>query len=259
MSYSTLVFDVPEQGIARITLNRPDHYNALNQALTEEAAAVLAEFASRDDLRVLILTGAGRSFSAGGDLAWLLEADDLHKKRQVVDRAGDLIATLDGMEKPLIAAVNGVAAGAGTALALACDLVIASDAARFAPNFVNIGAVPDSGASWYLPRVVGYHKAAELMLTGRLLKAAEALDLGLFNRVVPADSLEQESLETARAIVNGPRKAIRSIKKMLKMSRGNTLEAQLEVEASLQVLAWSQQEFAEGVQAFLEKRPPQFD
>ena len=97
------------------------------------------------------------------------------------------------------------------------------------------------------------------MLTGRLLKAAEALDLGLFNRVVPADSLEQESLETARAIVKGPRKAIRSIKKMLKMSRGNTLEAQLEVEASLQVLAWSQQEFAEGVQAFLEKRPPQFD
>jgi 2-(1,2-epoxy-1,2-dihydrophenyl)acetyl-CoA isomerase len=258
MTRTTIAYDVPEQGVARMTLNRPEHFNALNRAVTEEASEILSMFESDEELKVMILTGAGRSFCAGGDLAWLLEADDTLKKRDIVERAGDLISLLDRMEKPLIAAVNGVAAGAGTALALACDMIIASDAARFAPNFVNIGAVPDSGASWYLPRAAGYHKAAELMLTGRLLKAQEALDMGIFNRVVPAEHLEEETLELARKIVKGPRQAIRSIKKMLKMSRFNSLESQLEVEASLQVPAWSNEEFAEGVKAFLEKRPPLF-
>jgi 2-(1,2-epoxy-1,2-dihydrophenyl)acetyl-CoA isomerase len=241
-----------------MTLNRPGHYNALNRAVTEEASEILSMFESDEELRVMVLTGAGRSFCAGGDLAWLLAAEDTLKKRDIVERAGELISHLDRMEKPVIAAVNGVAAGAGTALALACDMIIASESARFAPNFVNIGAVPDSGASWYLPRAAGYHKAAELMFTGRLLNAQEAFDMGLFNRVVPAELLEQETLELARKIVKGPRQAIRSIKKMLKMSRFNSLESQLEVEASLQVLAWSNEEFAEGVKAFLEKRPPQF-
>jgi len=258
MSRTTIVYDVPEQGVARLTLNRPEYYNALNRTVTEEASEVLSMFEADAELKVMILTGAGRSFCAGGDLAWLLEADDVHKKRDIVDRAGDLISHLDRMEKPLIAAVNGVAAGAGTALALACDLVVASESARFAPNFVNIGAVPDSGASWYLPRTAGYHRAAELMLTGRLLQAQEALDMGFFNRVVADEDLEQEACELARKIVKGPRQAIRSIKKMLKMSRFNSLESQLEVEASLQILAWSNEEFAEGVKAFLEKRPPKF-
>ena len=258
MSFSTIMFDVPEQGIGRLTLNRPDQYNALNRTLTEEASEVLTEFAAHDELQVMILTGSGKSFSAGGDLAWLLEADDDQKKRDIVDRAGGLISTLDSMEKPLIAAVNGVAAGAGTALALACDMVIASESARFAPNFVNIGAVPDSGASWYLPRAVGYHKAAELMLTGRLLKAEEALEMGIFNRVVPAAALEKETLDLARRMSSGPREAIKSIKKMLKMSRFNSLDSQLDIEATLQVMAWSHQEFAEGVKAFLEKRSPRF-
>jgi len=258
MSFSTIMFDVPEQGIGRLTLNRPDQYNALNRTLTEEASEVLTEFAAHDELQVMILTGSGKSFSAGGDLAWLLEADDDQKKRDIVDRAGGLISTLDSMEKPLIAAVNGVAAGAGTALALACDMVIASESARFAPNFVNIGAVPDSGASWYLPRAVGYHKAAELMLTGRLLKAEEALEMGIFNRVVPAAALEKETLDLARRMSSGPWEAIRSIKKMLKMSRFNSLESQLDIEATHQVMAWSHSEFAEGVKAFLEKRSPRF-
>ncbi len=258
MSFSTIMFDVPEQGIGRLTLNRPDQYNALNRALTEEASEVLTDFAANDELQVMILTGSGESFSAGGDLAWLLEADDDQKKRDIVHRAGELISTLDGMEKPLLAAVNGVAAGAGTALALACDMIIASESARFAPNFVNIGAVPDSGASWYLPRAVGYHKAAELMLTGRLIKAEEALGMGIFNRVVPAAALEKETLDLARRISNGPREAIRSIKKMLKMSRFNSLDSQLDIEADLQVMAWSHPEFAEGVKAFLERRPPKF-
>lgn len=259
MPYKTITYEVKESGVALVTLNRPTSFNAINLDLARDFSRALQEAEEDDRVRVLVITGSGKAFCAGGDLAWLMAADDNLKKRDILDNAATIIGAMDGCAKPLIAAVNGVAAGAGTAVALACDMIIASDRAAFAPNFVHIAAVPDSGASWFLSRVVGYHKAAELMLTGRLLDAAEAGRLGIFNRVVPAENLMAEVLALAEKLAAGPQRAIRYIKRMLKASRENSLAGQLETEASLQLMAWSDSDFQEGVRAFLEKRKPNFN
>lgn len=258
MDLKTITFEVTESGVALLTLNRPASFNAINLDLAREFSRALQAAEQDDSVRVLVITGAGRSFCAGGDLAWLMAADNNLKKREILDNAASIITALDRFSKPLIAAVNGVAAGAGTAVALACDLIVASDKASFAPNFVHIAAVPDSGASWFLPRAVGYHKAAELMLTGRMLDAEEACRLGIFNRVVPGESLMVETLGLAGKLAAGPQRALSYIKRMLKASRESSLEGQLETEASLQLMAWSDSDFHEGVRAFLEKRKPQF-
>lgn len=258
MELTTLKFEIKNGHTALIKLNRPNQFNAISKEMTDEFEQVFKEISNNENIRVIIISGEGKPFSAGGDLAWLMVADDNLKKRDIVERAGNLILTVSRCEIPVIAAVNGVAAGAGTAIAMCCDLIIASDKARFAPNFVNIGAVPDSGASWFLPRMIGYHKAAELMLTGKLLSAQEALDLGIFNQVVPHEKLEETVLALAQKLANGPQLAIKHIKKMLKMSQSNTLESQIELENSLQLIAWSDPDFAEGVTAFMEKRKPNF-
>ena len=258
MEFNTLKLEHREGNIAIVTLNRPDAFNAINRELTEEMKQVLQYIEDSEQIRAVVITGEGKPFCAGGDLAWLMEADDNLKKREIVEKSGELITRLDNLNKPLIAAINGATAGAGTGIALACDIIVASEKAKFAPNFVNIGAVPDSGASWYLPRAVGYHKAAELMLTGRILSAQEAMDMGIFNKVVSPDELVESALEYARRLANGPQRAIAYIKNMLKQSEKNSLQAQLEIESSLQVMAWSDPDFQEGVNAFLEKRDPNF-
>lgn len=258
MDYKAISYEVLDNRIAVVTLNRPASLNAINLDLATEVAGVLQQAEQDDSVRVLVVTGAGKAFCAGGDLAWLMAAEDNLKKREILDNAGTVITLLDRFSKPVIAAVNGAVAGAGTAVALACDIIIASARAKFAPNFVNIASVPDSGASWFLPRKIGYHKAAELMLTGRLLDAQECLQLGLFNRVVAHDELEQAAFRLAQKLAAGPQRAIRHIKQMLKMSAQNTLTAQLEIEASMQLMAWSDDDFKEGVSAFLQKRKPAF-
>jgi 2-(1,2-epoxy-1,2-dihydrophenyl)acetyl-CoA isomerase len=187
-----------------------------------------------------------------------VQAQDTGAQRIILEKAEELIIRLERISLPVIAGVNGVAAGAGTALAMACDLAIASKMATFAPNFVSIGAVPDSGVSWYLPRRIGRQKASELLLTGKRLSAEEAAELGLYASVVPMDDFRQALMAKARDIAHGPQRAVRSIKKLLKLSDWNTLEAQMEAEASLQMAAWSEADFAEGVQAFREGRPPRF-
>jgi len=258
LDYKAISYEVLDNRIAVVTLNRPASLNAINLDLATEVAGVLQQAEQDDSVRVLVVTGAGKAFCAGGDLAWLMAAEDNLKKREILDNAGTVITLLDRFSKPVIAAVNGAVAGAGTAVALACDIIIASARAKFAPNFVNIASVPDSGASWFLPRKIGYHKAAELMLTGRLLDAQECLQLGLFNRVVAHDELEQAAFRLAQKLAAGPQRAIRHIKQMLKMSAQNTLTAQLEIEASMQLMAWSDDDFKEGVSAFLQKRKPAF-
>ncbi|SFQ94747.1 enoyl-CoA hydratase/isomerase family protein [Desulfoscipio geothermicus] len=258
MDYKAISYEVLDNRVAVVTLNRPASLNAINLDLATEVAGVLRQAEQDDSVRVLVVTGAGKAFCAGGDLAWLMAADDNLKKREILENAATVITLLDRFSKPVIAAVNGAVAGAGTAVALACDIIIASDRAKFAPNFVNIASVPDSGASWFLPRKIGYHKAAELMLTGRLLDAQECLQLGLFNRVVAHDELEQAAFRLAQKLAAGPQRAIRHIKQMLKMSAQNTLTAQLEIEASMQLMAWSDDDFNEGVSAFLQKRKPAF-
>ena len=258
MEYQSITFTRYQEGYALLRLNRPDVFNAINRELATEVQTVIETVRHAPEIRVLIITGSGKSFCAGGDLGWLMEAGDHLAKRDIVERAGRLIIELQEMSKPVIAAVNGVAAGAGTGVALACDILIAADTARFAPNFVNIGAVPDSGASWFLPRKVGYHRAAELMLTGKLLSAEEALQLGIFQEVVPAGELEDKVFALAAGLASGPQRAQTLIKRMLKMSAENTLQAQLEMETSMQVAAWSDPDFQEGVTAFLERRKPDF-
>ena len=258
MKFKTISFEVKQNGVALVTLNRPASFNAINLELATDFHQALQVAEQDDSVRVLVVTGSGKAFCAGGDLAWLTDADSNLKKREILDNAAKIIKTLNQFEKPVIAAVNGVVAGAGTAVAMACDLVIASEKASFAPNFVHIAAVPDSGASWYLPRVVGYQRAAELMFTGRMLSAVEARELGIYNRVVTEENLMAQAMGLAEIISAGPQRALRYIKRMLKLSPNNSLDAQLETEASLQMMAWSDSDFQEGVKAFLEKRKPHF-
>ena len=258
MEYSTCRYECPQDGVGVITLERPQEFNAINKAMTQDLGHILEQASADAKVRALVLTGSGRAFCAGGDLAWLQQADDEAKKREIVDLAGGLIQKLWALEKPVVAAVNGVAAGAGTALALACDMSIAAESARFGPNFVNIAAVPDSGASWLLPRVVGMHRAMELMLSGRVLSAAQAYELGIFIQLTPDEQLQEKVLEMAGRLAQGPQGAVRSIKALLKASPDNDLSQHLEEEAVRQVRAWSDPDFAEGVSAFIHKRKPQF-
>lgn len=258
MKLSTCRFECPQPGLGVITLDRPKQYNALNKAMTQELIMILDQAAADEGIRVLILTGSESAFCAGGDLAWLMQADDQPKKREIVDVAADLITKLWNLDKPVLAAVNGVAAGAGTALVLACDMSIAAQSARFAPNFVNIGAVSDSGASWLLPRVVGMHRARELMLSGRTLSASTAHELGIFTHLAADEELQEKAVEIAGRLSRGPQGAIRSIKALIKASADNDLSRHLEEEAGRQMRAWSDPDFAEGVQAFMHKRSPRF-
>lgn len=258
MNYKAITYEVNENKVALVTLNRPSSLNALNLDLAKDFTDVLQRAEEDDNVRVLVVTGAGKAFCAGGDLAWLMAADDNLKKREILDNASSVITKLDRFSKPVIAAVNGAVAGAGTAVAMACDYVIASENAKFAPNFVNIACVPDSGASYFLPRTVGYRKAFELMITGKLIDATECKQLGIFNEVVAAEDLMQNALKLAQKLATGPQRAIRYIKQMLKMSAQNTLTAQLEAEASMQLMVWSDNDFPEGVSAFLQKRKPNF-
>jgi len=258
LEFKTISFEVKENGVGLVTLNRPASFNAINLELATDFHRALQAAEQDDSVRVLVVTGSGKAFCAGGDLTWLMAAADNLKKREILDNAAKIIKALNQFEKPIIAAVNGVAAGAGTAVAMACDLVIASEKSSFAPNFVHIAAVPDSGASWFLPRVVGYQRAAELMLTGRMLNATEACEMGIYNRVVTEEHLMAEAMGLAGKLAAGPQRALRYIKRMLKLSQNNTLDAQLESEASLQLMAWSDSDFQEGIKAFLEKRKPQF-
>ncbi|MCF8107679.1 MAG: enoyl-CoA hydratase/isomerase family protein [Desulfohalobiaceae bacterium] len=258
MEHTTIEYHKQDAGTAVITLNRPEVLNAINKDMVSEVTAALEEVHQDVTVRVLVLTGKGKAFCAGGDLSWLQDAGSHLEKRDIVESAGRLISRLNGLSKPVIAAVNGVVAGAGTGVALACDILVASEKARFAPNFVNIGAVPDSGASWFLPRKIGYHRAMELMLTGKLLSAEEAHAFGIYNELVPADDLEAHVLEIAARLAAGPQRALTMIKRMLKLSAENTLQAQLEVETSMQVAAWADPDFQEGVRAFLEGREPRF-
>jgi 2-(1,2-epoxy-1,2-dihydrophenyl)acetyl-CoA isomerase len=258
METNTCRFDIPQPGLGVVTLDRPKHSNALNKAMVQELISILDQSAADDNIRALILTASGSAFCAGGDLAWLMQADDQTKKQEIVDLAADLVTRLWNMDKPVLAAVNGVAAGAGTALVLACDMSIAAQSAKFAPNFVNIGAVPDSGASWLLPRVVGRHRAMELMLSGRTLSAATAHELGIFNSLAKDEELQEKAVEIAGRLARGPQGAIRSIKALIKTSMDNDLNRHLEEEAGRQVRAWNDPDFAEGVQAFVHKRSPRF-
>lgn len=248
--------------ICTITLNRPDVLNAFNDELTTQLHEALKAAEKDAAVRVIVITGAGRAFSSGQDLADLKTryvpgyvpelGDDLRR------RYNPIIKRIREMEKPVIAAVNGVAAGAGCSLALACDMRIASDQASFIEVFVNVGLIPDSGSTFTLPRLVGIGKAMELCCTGNKVDASEALRIGLVNQVVPAAELNDAAAKLAGRLAGLPSRAIALTKRLLNQSLQNDLNKQLEVEAFDQETAGKTADHLEGVMAFLEKRKPTF-
>src|SRR3954462_701144 len=220
--------------VTTITLNRPDKLNAFSGTMREDLIAALRDAEGR----VIVLTGAGRAFCAGGDvdfMSGLQKECDVQAVRKLLDAGRDIVTTIASMPKPVIASVNGVAAGAGCNLALACDYRIASDTAKLGETFVKIGIHPDWGGTWFLPRLVGPGRAFELLTTGRMVDASEALAIGMVDRVVPLDDLREQTMTLARAIAQGPPQAIADIKRALAASRTNSLLAQVELESEHQI------------------------
>ncbi|WP_066236604.1 enoyl-CoA hydratase/isomerase family protein [Anaerosporomusa subterranea] len=245
-------------GVATITLNRPATMNSLNRELVDEFTAILHEVQSDGDVKAVVLTGNGRAFCAGGDLSYLASLTEPAAARGFIADAGNIAAMIMNMEKPVVAMVNGVAAGAGFNLALACDIVYCAKTARFGQSFVKVGLVPDCGGMYLLPKVVGMHKAKELMFTADLIDAETALDLGVVNHVVDDALLPETVCQFAEKLANSAPIAIGLMKRVLNRSNNLDLETVLEFEADVQALCMQTADHKEGVAAFKEKRVPQF-
>ncbi len=244
--------------VATITLDRPDALNALTVALKEELLVAFERVAADPAVRAVVLTGAGRAFCAGQDLRERLQPDAAPLDTEIRVRYNPLIRAMRALPKPIVGAINGIAAGAGASLAFACDIRIAADGASFLLAFGRVGLIPDSGATWLLPRLVGGAKAAELALTAEPLSAVDAERFGLVARVVPADALLAESHALAARLAAGAPRALALTKQALDASWDASLEDQLAAEAVLQGQAGATVDHAEGIAAFLERRPPRF-
>ena len=245
----------------RITLNRPDSLNAWDKQLGIELLAAVQEAAGDDAVRAVVITGAGRAFSSGADLKSGFDpTPDGHPDVGSVlrERYHPIITGIRRMPKPVLAAVNGPAVGIGCSLALACDLIVARESAYFLLAFINIGLVPDGGSSVLLPERVGFARAAEMAMLGERISARRALEWGLVNSVTPDDGFEAAVDELAARLAGGPTRAYAGVKKQLNEWLFARMEAQLELEASIQEEAAASGDFREGVQAFLEKRPAAF-
>lgn len=259
MDLETLKFDI-EDGIATITLSRPDAANALDLTMARELSDVAIICDEADDVRVVVIRGEGKMFCAGGDLSVMGDAG--HAAPAVIKQmAGDLhmaLSRLNRMDAPVIAAINGTAAGAGFSIAVATDLAIAVDSAKFTMAYTNAGLSPDGSSSYFLPRRVGDRRARELMLTNRLLSAQEALDWGILNQVVSADEFDDAVAKLAGSLATGPTRAFGRVKQLLTASFDNGLETQMELETrGISDMARSD-DGQEGISAFLNKRKPDF-
>ncbi|MDD5722839.1 MAG: enoyl-CoA hydratase [Syntrophales bacterium] len=260
MEFSSLIVEKSNR-IATVSLNRPDKLNALNDKLADELMRVADDLDGDDEVRAIILTGKGKSFSAGGDLEDFLKFD-YTDKRAVLDsvRAYDLlILRLTRLKKPMVAAINGQAIGGGCCLSLCCDIRIAAEDALLWLPFIRLGlAAADMGASWLLPRIVGLGKANELLLTATSIRSREALEIGLVNRVVPSDQLMTEAESFAKKLAAGPPLGLAMTKAALFRSYSTDLESQLEYEAAVQSFCLGTEDFHEGLKCLLEKRAPNF-
>ncbi len=262
MSYTDIIYQV-EDGIGRITLNKPEKLNAMSWSTWAEIERAIAEAEDDDATKVVVITGAGRGFSAGTDLTDTRPESEWEPRpfdgRDEQMRSRYLsCAQIHHCRKPTIAAVNGVSVGAGLSLALACDIRIASEKARFSAIFVKRAIVADTGSTWFLPRLVGMENALKMLYTGKMVPAAEALQTGLVSEVVPADELDERVTALATEIATGPSVAIELMKRLAHESFDKSLEVQIEHEEYLQRITHNTEDVAEGRNSFLEKRDPVF-
>lgn len=262
MDYETILVEKSD-GVATITLNRPQTLNAWDRQMGLEVTDALEDIRGDMDTRVVIMTGAGRGFSSGADVAHLAQVAE-HRSHlgNLTNREASIVSValqMRRLEKPVIGAINGVTAGGGFGIALACDLRIASEKAQFSQVFVRRGLVPDVGSTFFLPKLIGVEKALELIFTGDLISAQEAVEIGLVSRVFPHDDLMPETMKLAKRLATGPPIAMGLAKRAVYQGlESNDLPSHLDLELSFNSLCFFTEDFREGVKSFLEKRPPEF-
>jgi len=257
MGYENIILETKD-GIGTLTLNRPENLNAINQKMTEELNSAIAEIAKDTGIRALIVTGAGRGFCSGFDVGDMAQAPAPIETRNWIQMGHKATLALTDLEKPVIAKVNGTAVGFGCSLAMSADITIASESAKFSLIFSRIGLIPDGGALFHLPRLVGPAKAKELIFTAKMIDAKEAEKIGLINKTVPADQLDNEVNMLAKQLAEGPTVAFGIAKKIINKGLSMDLSSVLECEAFGQTVVGTTQNAQEGVMAFLEKRKAEF-
>ncbi len=247
-----------QNGVAVIRLNRPDKFNSFNRAMALSLQEALDNAEDDPAVRAIYITGEGKAFCAGQDLGEAIDGSGPGIEKIVNEHYNPIILRLRRIEKPIVCAVNGVAAGAGANIALACDVVIAAESASFIQAFSKIGLIPDSGGTFLLPKLVGFQRASALMMLGDKVSAAEALQMGMLYKVAPDAELEATAMNVARTLASMPTKAIGLTKRLLNEGATNSLEKQLQREGEEQVASAGSEDYSEGVKAFLEKRKPVF-
>ena len=245
-------------GVLKLSLNRPDKFNSFNREMALELQQWLDKAASDETVRCVLLTGEGKAFCAGQDLSEAINPEGPGIKNIVVEHYNPIILKIRNLAKPVVCAVNGVAAGAGANIALACDVIVAAQSASFIQAFSKIGLIPDSGGTFFLPRIIGFQKALALALLGDKVTATDALQMGMIYKIAADENLQAEAMQLADTLANMPTKGLGLTKKLYNQGTVNSLEEQLKAEGLEQITAASTHDYKEGVQAFLEKRKPVF-
>ncbi|MES2131512.1 MAG: enoyl-CoA hydratase-related protein [Bacteroidota bacterium] len=254
---SFILSEIKDQ-VMIITLNRADKFNSFNREMALQLQSILDQASSDPQVRAIVLTGSGKAFCAGQDLAEAIDNNGPGISKIVEEHYNPIVSRLRAIEKPVIAAVNGVAAGAGANIALSCDIVLATASTSFIQAFSKIGLVPDSGGTFFLPRLIGFQRASALMMTGDKVTAADAQHMGMIYKALPDETFMEEVMKLANTMAAMPTKALGLTKRLLNESASNTHQQQLALEGKLQVESASTVDYNEGVNAFLEKRKPVF-
>ena len=245
-------------GVLKLSLNRPDKFNSFNRTMALELQQWLDKAAGDNTIRCVLLTGEGKAFCAGQDLSEAIDPQGPGIKNIVEEHYNPIILKIRNLEKPVVCAVNGVAAGAGANIALACDVILAAQSASFIQAFSKIGLIPDSGGTFFLPRIVGFQKALALAMLGEKINATDALQMGMVYKVMLDENIQHEAMQIAEVLANMPTKALGLTKKLFNQGLVNSLEKQLQAEGAEQITAAATNDYKEGVNAFLEKRKPVF-